>query len=318
MNGKVIEFFAKIPRLEADGSNWVIFKDRFLYAAAAASLLDHIDGKGAAPKPVTFASSSGPLSADQREALDDYAEQLSRWQSNEAIIRQAIASTIPDSLFLEVRKTVTALEMWEAVKEKREKKSWMVTVDMRRKLQAEKCPESGDMRAHLHKLQAMREDLASMGGSISDEDFTLIILGSIPQSYDSYIAAITATSSLLDKTLSPTNLIDAIRDEADRRTIKNPKSKKKDEQDAAYVAGQSSGKGKKDGDDLKKSKKNVRCYNCKKMGHIAKNCWAKGGGAEGSGPKGKGKDKGKEVAANADEKGGDDSDAVWMVSALSW
>ena len=140
----------------------------------------------------------------------------------------------------------------------------------------------------------------------------LIILSSIPQSYNSYIAAITATSSLLDKTLSPTNLID---DEADRRTIKNPKSKKKDEQDAAYVAGQSSGKGKKDGDDSKKSKRNVRCYNCKKMGHIAKNCWAKGGGAEGSGLKGKEKDKGKEVAANANEKGGDDSDAIWMVSA---
>ena len=48
MNGKVIKFFAKIPRLEADGSNWVIFKDRFLYAAATVSLLNHIDGKWAA------------------------------------------------------------------------------------------------------------------------------------------------------------------------------------------------------------------------------------------------------------------------------
>ena len=53
-----------------------------------------------------------------------------------------------------------------------------------------------------------------MGGSISDEDFTSIILGSIPQSYDTYIAAITATSSLLNQSLSSTNLIDVIRDEA--------------------------------------------------------------------------------------------------------
>src|SRR5271156_2792954 len=105
----------------------------------------------------------------------------------------------------------------------------MVTVDLRRKLQAEKCSESGDLRAHLNKLFAMREDLALMGGSINDEDFTSIVLGSIPQSYDPYIAAITATSSLLDKTLSPTNsIIDAIHDEADRHTIKNPKAKKDD------------------------------------------------------------------------------------------
>ena len=79
-----------------------------------------------------------------------------------------------------------------------------------------------------------------------------------------------------------------------------------------YVAGQSSGKGKKDGEESKKSKK-VKCYNCKKLGHIARDCWAKGGGAEGKGPKGKGK--GKEVAAKADEKDGNDSNAVWMVSA---
>ena len=310
-NGKVLEFFAKIPRLEADGSNWVIYKDRFTYAADAASLLGHIDGKGVPPRPIIIPRGTEPLTAAQQESLDDYAVEMSKWQSEEAIIRQAIASTISDSLFLEVRKTDTALGMWEAVKGQREKKSRMVTVDMRRKLQAEKCPESGDVRAHLYKLQAMREDLASMGGSIDDEDFTSIILGSIPQSYDTYIAAITATSTLMDKTLSPTNLIDAIRDEADRRTIKNPKSKKA-EQDVAYSAGQSSGKGKKDGEGTKKSKK-VKCYNCKNFGHIAKQCWVKGGGAEGKGPKGKGKEK--EVAAKAEEKEGSDSDAVWMVSA---
>ena len=29
VNGKVLEFFTKIPKLEADGSNWVIYKDHF-------------------------------------------------------------------------------------------------------------------------------------------------------------------------------------------------------------------------------------------------------------------------------------------------
>ena len=68
---------------------------------------------------------------------------------------------------------------------------------------------------HLVKLQTMQEDLASMGGSILDEGFISIILGSILQSYDTYIAAITAMSSLLNQTLSLTNLIDVICDEAD-------------------------------------------------------------------------------------------------------
>jgi hypothetical protein len=63
----------------------------------------------------------------------------------EAVIKQAIATMIPDSLFLEIRREATAHLMWEAIQEKHEKKSRMVTVDLRRKLQAEKCPEYGDM-----------------------------------------------------------------------------------------------------------------------------------------------------------------------------
>ena len=37
---------------------------------------------------------------------------------------------ISDSLFLEVRKKETVLEMWKAIKDQREKKTQMVTVDM--------------------------------------------------------------------------------------------------------------------------------------------------------------------------------------------
>ena len=90
-----------------------------------------------------------------------------------------------------------------------------------------------------------------------------ILLGSILPSYNTYIAAITATSTLLNQVLTPTNLIDAISDKADCRAIKNPKSKK-DEHDTAFVAGQSKKGG---GSGSKKSKKEVECFNCHKKGH---------------------------------------------------
>jgi hypothetical protein len=57
-----------------------------------------------------------------------------------------------------------------------------------------------------------KKSIVCNSGSISDEDFTPIMLGSIRPSYDMYI---TATSFLMNKTLSPTNLIDAIHNEAD-------------------------------------------------------------------------------------------------------
>ena len=37
----------------------------------------------------------------------------------------------------------------------------------------------------------------------------------------------------------------------------------------------------------KGANKDKECNNCKKMGHILLECWAKGGGKEGQGPKGR-------------------------------
>jgi len=132
VNSKLLEFFARIPKLEPDGSNWVIFKDHFLYAAAAASLKLHIDGTGKIPiSPVVqSATSATALTETEVKEISDYEAKLSEWHIGEAIIKQAIATIISDSLFLEVRKEETALKMWEAVKNQREKKSRMVTVDM--------------------------------------------------------------------------------------------------------------------------------------------------------------------------------------------
>jgi Zinc knuckle len=100
-------------------------------------------------------------------------------------------------------------------------------------------------------------------------------------------------------------------------TIKNPKSRK-EEQDAVSVASQSSDKGKKRGkklsEKLKKVKK-VKCFNCKKIGHFTRDCYAKDGRAEGKGPKQKGQEKGKEkeLAVKVEEKDSEDH-GMWMVS----
>jgi hypothetical protein len=177
--------------------------------------------------------------------------------------------------------------LWEAIRLKPEKKSHMITDDLCCRLQTERCPEHSDICAHLNKLQTMKEDLASIGGSMTDEDFTSIILRSIPPLYDTYITVISATSSLLNQSLSPTNLINAICNEADWEAIKNPRSKE-DDHDAAFVVGSS----KKGSGSSKKLKKEVKCWNCHKKGHSKAECWASGGGVEGKAPR---KWKGKQV-----------------------
>ena len=94
--GKLLEFFVRIPKLLPDGSNWVIFKDRFVFAAAAALLDKHLDGSALEPTAPTFALTGPmPLTADQQTEVESYETALLIWQMGKAVLKQAIASTIP-------------------------------------------------------------------------------------------------------------------------------------------------------------------------------------------------------------------------------
>ena len=53
-NSKLLKFFIHIPKLEIDSSNWVIFKDHFLFSAAAAYLKSHVNGMDIALAPVVL------------------------------------------------------------------------------------------------------------------------------------------------------------------------------------------------------------------------------------------------------------------------
>jgi hypothetical protein len=153
-----------------------------------------------------------------------------------------------------------------------------------------------------------------MGGSISDEDFTTIVLGSIPYLYDTFISAMSATSSLLGTPLSPSNLIDTIGDEADQMAIKSPTKSKKDKPDAAFAAGQCFQNKRRGNGGLSRLKRDVECYNCHKKGHVKADCWAVGGGSE---DKGLRSQKGKEEETVAKAGTDADTDGVWMANAKS-
>ena len=298
-NGKPSDFFLRIPKCEVDGTNWSVYKSRFSFAADAAGLADHLLETHIAPIAPTISS---PPTATDTVALEAYDKELKAFKSGQAIVKQAIASTIPDGLFLRVKDEKTAAILWKKVAEEFEKKSKMVTVDLRRRLQDERCTDTGNVRTHLEKLQTLRTDLIGMGADPGDENFTAIILGSLPPSYDPYLSAITATSTILGKTLSPDDLIRGLNEEADRRSLKN--KSKKDDRDIAFSAGERKGGHKKGS-----AKSNIECYNCHKKGHVKADCWAKGGGKEGTGPRQKGKGKAKEAANTATDK---DDDGVWM------
>jgi hypothetical protein len=95
----------------------------------------------------------------------------------------------------------------------------MYVVDLRKRLQEEKCNEGGNVHAHFYTMQTMQEDLAALGYDLSKEDFTAMLLGSLSKSYNSYLSTISATLSVLDKKLSPDALTLSVIDKFNCRAI---------------------------------------------------------------------------------------------------
>jgi len=154
-----------------------------------------------------------------------------------------------------------------------------------RRFQNTRCGENDTVCTHFENLRNLQEQLARMGKLISDKDYTDILLASLPPSYDSSCSSISNSARLGSHVLTANVFEGLILDEFTCHELKKPLSSSKDE---AFSA------------DTPRSKK--QCSNCNKCGHVKANCWAKGGGKEGQGPRrNKDKDKSKDTSAAAEE-----------------
>lgn len=105
--------------------------------------------------------------------------------------------------------------LWEKVKDEYEKKSKMVTVDLRRKLQDERCADGGDVKGHFDKLRMIRADLIAMSADPGDDNFVAIVLSSLSSTNETYLWALTGAATLLGKTLDPDTVLQGISNKVD-------------------------------------------------------------------------------------------------------
>lgn len=93
-----------LPKLSADGENWVNYKDRLLLCVTARGLLSYLDGtetKPVDPKSLTGRGDKwSPKTADEAWEVEAYKVAVKDWTMNDANARQHIAATIPESLQL--------------------------------------------------------------------------------------------------------------------------------------------------------------------------------------------------------------------------
>ena len=98
-------------------------------------------------------------------------------------------------------------------------------VDLRHQLQDERCNYNANIHTNFDTMHTMCEDLAALGDDLNDEDFSTMLLGSLPQSYNSYLSAVTAALSVLGAKLTLSVLMLLIIDKFNCHTIKTCQSK---------------------------------------------------------------------------------------------
>ena len=116
---------------------------------------------------------------------------------------------------------------------------------------------------------------------------------SLPESYRPTLQMITTaewTNTLTGGTLQKIkadNLIVLFIEEAQHRAINDERTKNSEQALAAHGKKKGKGKSKKAKVDNKalNADSDFMCHNCKKPGHKKADCWAKGGGKEGQGPR---------------------------------
>jgi hypothetical protein len=278
------DYKLNILKLAPDGSNWVMYQDCMKYALDTHGWADHLTNTR-----VTQAyKDAGDVGNVKPET---------HWKADEALVQQLIVASVPDSVFNRIKGRADAKSIWDKLKKIFKGCTRSLLIDLGRKLQNTKCGEDDDIRAHFELLTNFCQQLATMGQSIGDKQYTNTLMSSLPLSYDANISIITTNADMSSTTITPTTVICIITDEYDKRMLK--KAKPKLTQDEVFTADAQKNK--------RKNKHNIECFNCHKKGHMRSDCWVKGGGKEGQGLKKKAGVK--DDTAPAAEKMADDIEA---------
>ncbi|KZV86742.1 hypothetical protein EXIGLDRAFT_593380, partial [Exidia glandulosa HHB12029] len=93
-----------VKKLEANGSNWLVFHLRFVKAVKAKSKWGHFDG-----------SKARPVAADTNAPTVGEVAAMAKWDEDEAVASQMLASRLPDSVLIKLERLGTVAAQWAAL-----------------------------------------------------------------------------------------------------------------------------------------------------------------------------------------------------------
>lgn len=143
--------------------------------------------------------------------------------------------------------------VWRKLEEQFQRKSWINKRELRKKLYSMRLTEGQSIGEYIKNMTELFDSLAVIGDSISEEDRVVHLLASLPDSYNTLVTALEASSETVP---SWGNVVERLRHEEKKMT-----NKSEEEEGRRALIGKRSTK-----------KKQFTCHHCGKPGHFKRDC----------------------------------------------
>ena len=291
-----------IPNLHDDRSNWSNYEPYIQRAMGSKGLWRHVEGTAIAPKLYALDAGVLVLAGGWTQAMEEQIEaketKIMDYDKQEYLAQHVILSTALTHLGSKIKNLKTAKEMWDMVKADDTTKSTLFLLDAEDQLASMKPANNTDLKPHPSKLKEhfqlmmhQNNNLLKMGSALSNSYYNTIIMLSLHESYHPSLQTIMAakhTSAVLgmtsSKQMKADDLISFFIEEAQHQVINDEHTKSTESTLAAHRKNPKKGKfhQKKISEN---SRSSIICKNCNQQGHSKEDCWSKGGGKEGQGPR---------------------------------
>ncbi|KAK9042016.1 hypothetical protein V6N11_017099 [Hibiscus sabdariffa] len=184
---------------------------------------------------------------------------------------------LADEVLSSIEEKKTAKEIWDHLTKLYKAKSLHNKIFLKRKLYSLRMSESTSVTENLKTLNTLFSQLTSLSYKIEPQERAELLLQSLPNLYDQLI--INLTNNILMDHLVFDDVAAAILEEENRHKNKEGRQGNMQQAEALTVMrGRSTERGQSSshnhGRSKSRSKKNLKCYNYGKKGHLKKDCWS--------------------------------------------
>ena len=131
-----------IPKLAADGSNWVIYCDCLLWVLDTTAHTNHLVHSSTPTSYITAGDIGGLMPSQQ-------------WQKEEGMVKQIIGATIPDITFKHIKGHSAVKDMWAVLKKMYKDRTRILMANMLRHFRNKHCGDSENVRTHFEELSQL-------------------------------------------------------------------------------------------------------------------------------------------------------------------